>query len=454
MSGTTADEEYFFLALTEAVDRTRSFVNDMQSRLDITGGGLFLVRLLVCPVRGRLSPHRRQLPVPAVRHVPERPLISSPSMCFLLAFLLAIVAAPASAETFTSERLVTPPPLSEPAVVAIELTPDLQSETGYRIVTQTGFAVGFRADDLARDLMPQAKIAVAPGAADTWPRTNPSMIRDEGVFQPVTASTHMFRFTFIKDITPVELNIGLASGNIHSIEVKGGFDTDSMKHMFAGPAYGGTRVQLSGERVRVIDVILNVEGVVKIDTIRLLDTPRFLFFRAVPGKTYKLLSGGEEGSVAAFPGSHQLYSGDDPTRLARVGPAAPVKVQDDHDGVPPEADNCPNHWNWHQEDSDKDGTGDVCDVCPTVQNGEDANGNGQCDALEDPDMDGIINMRDNCPGVLNRLQEDEDADGIGNMCDDTDNRFSADKPWLPWFGMAVMVVSLMGVAALSVRKRK
>jgi len=49
-------------------------------------------------------------------------------------------------------------------------------------------------------------------------------------------------------------------------------------------------------------------------------------------------------------------------------------------------------------------------------------------------------------------QEDEDADGIGNLCDDVDSRFSSDKPWLLWAGIAAMVVALMGVAAISLRR--
>ncbi len=46
MLGTTTDEEYFFLALTEASDRTRSFVDDVQARLGITGGEYALLRVV------------------------------------------------------------------------------------------------------------------------------------------------------------------------------------------------------------------------------------------------------------------------------------------------------------------------------------------------------------------------------------------------------------------------
>ena len=374
---------------------------------------------------------------------------------FALAVPLVLAAFPAHAETYVTKRDVFPPSVTMPTVVGIELSPELQEESGYRIVTMTGFAVPFRTDSLARDMSPKASIALAPATADTIPKTNPSMVVEEGVFQPVTAAHHVFRFVFPEPVTLSEAEIELAAGRVDLIQVRGGLTADDMKNVFVSQTHA-TRVQLSGERVKIVDVELSVDGVVRIDSIRLFDRPRYLFFRADPGKQYRLLSGGKEGRVNSFPGQDaiELFPVENTARIARLGPPVAITEQDDHDGIPLPSDNCPDDWNRGQEDVDEDGVGDACDPCPIVRDGEDANMNGQCDALEDPDMDGIPTLRDNCPATLNRTQEDKDADGIGNACDVRDDRYSANKPWLLRFSMAVMVTSLMGAAILSVRKKK
>lgn len=377
---------------------------------------------------------------------------STPFMRILFALLLALAAVPASAETFRAERVVLPPALSKPALVGIELPLAIQGEGQLRIVTETGFAIPFDTDVVSRDLMPKATIGSAPPAADTVPRTNVEMIRGPGLFQPATARTHVFRFTFKEDVTPTQLQLEYSDGRIDAMRVRGAKQGAALKSLFSGVAYGTNYVDLSGEKVRTVEVELDVEGVFKLDTVRLLDAPKMIFFRAVPGKTYRLLSGGTDAAAVRFRG----YWDDvrDPSVLATLGAPSPVLEQDDHDGIDAAADNCPDRWNRDQEDGDADGTGDACDPCPTVKNGEDADKNGMCDGLEDPDKDGAATIRDNCPTVQNPYQEDEDADGIGNMCDDTDSRFSADKPWLLWVGIAAMVLVLMGVAALALRKRE
>ncbi len=56
----------------------------------------------------------------------------------------------------------------------------------------------------------------------------------------------------------------------------------------------------------------------------------------------------------------------------------------DHDGLPNEADNCPTISNANQADRDGDAIGDVCDSCPSV---------------------------------INPSQGDADGDGVGDICD-------------------------------------
>ncbi|MDD5426030.1 MAG: M28 family peptidase [candidate division Zixibacteria bacterium] len=81
--------------------------------------------------------------------------------------------------------------------------------------------------------------------------------------------------------------------------------------------------------------------------------------------------------------------------LTDLGFEAPEDA--DLDGVPDFVDNCPSDYNPLQEDNDHDGMGDICD--------------------DDDDDDGILDINDNCQFVSNPDQADSDFDGAGDLCD-------------------------------------
>jgi pimeloyl-ACP methyl ester carboxylesterase len=84
-----------------------------------------------------------------------------------------------------------------------------------------------------------------------------------------------------------------------------------------------------------------------------------------------------------------------------------VVVDTDADGFGDACDVCPSVADPQQLDTDADARGNLCDNCPAVSNADQANADG----------DSIGTACDNCPAVANATQVDTDADGLGDACD-------------------------------------
>ncbi|MFC1476226.1 SBBP repeat-containing protein [Candidatus Zixiibacteriota bacterium] len=90
-------------------------------------------------------------------------------------------------------------------------------------------------------------------------------------------------------------------------------------------------------------------------------------------------------------------------------------------------DNCPGISNPGQEDNDSDGLGNDCDNCPETANPLQNNNDGDewgdaCD--DDDDNDGIPDPEDNCPFISNLAQDDADEDDVGDTCDNCPNEYN------------------------------
>lgn len=138
-----------------------------------------------------------------------------------------------------------------------------------------------------------------------------------------------------------------------------------------------------------------------------------------------------------------IFDGPPPIVNATSKIAVDQTTDSDADGVSDACDNCPTIPNGaaqastigvgNQTDTDGDGQGDACD---SDADGDGiANGADNCPYFYNPgqapcpdaDADGIPDSVDNCPAIKNTDQNDFNANGLGDACDDFDGDTFTDQ---------------------------
>lgn len=156
---------------------------------------------------------------------------------------------------------------------------------------------------------------------------------------------------------------------------------------------------------------------------------RSLRFLAQPGATYTVYRNPDR-----YMGIEESESGDLTDKRGVMSVLYPAEMPNprydasdrDSDGLKDRVDNCADEANPNQEDINQNGIGDAC---------------------EDFDRDFVPNPIDNCINLPNAGQQDTDGDGIGDACDGEESRLTERLPWVPWVGMGVAGLVLVGLFA-------
>jgi len=147
--------------------------------------------------------------------------------------------------------------------------------------------------------------------------------------------------------------------------------------------------------------------------------------------------------------SYRVYFDPDRSVAVPVGEAGNLALAKDILVLPAVA----SHKNpeYSIADSDADGVPDVRDNCVSNANSDqqDVNANGRGDVCDDFDQDGVVNSKDNCIDNPNQNQKDTDSDGSGDVCDDQESRITERYPWIPWVGIGFAALVLLVLFALT-----
>jgi len=143
----------------------------------------------------------------------------------------------------------------------------------------------------------------------------------------------------------------------------------------------------------------------------------------------------------------------DPDRSFGSVPRGGINLSNEEGVVVVEAGVLARNSQYQEAESDGDGVPDVLDNCVSVPNPDqaDVDRNGRGDACDDFDRDGVTTLQDNCPNTPNRDQRDTDRDGVGDACDEEESRLTEQHPWIPWVGLSVAVLVLVGLLFMTMR---
>jgi hypothetical protein len=192
-----------------------------------------------------------------------------------------------------------------------------------------------------------------------------------------------------------------------------------------------------------------------------------------PGENYRMYTDSQKYIDLPTEETVNLANIDDtiiPTTLGEPESNVDFKESDtDKDGIVDKLDNCPNISNKDQQDTDKNGKGDVCedkdgdgvldgfDNCSSFANRNqiDTDANKIGDVCEDKDNDKIPNNIDNCPDVSNPDQKDTDQDKVGDACDKNgESRWLQNNQIINGLVLVAGFAVIGGLSYLTIRSKK